>query len=63
MNLGLSDCKYLRRHGGHFCNSTALTSLSTTQISSSLNLKSSSKDTESRFKGGQRGLVNLVLRL
>src|ERR1700722_2358902 len=59
MNTGLSECKYSRQHGDRFCNSTALTSSSTARISSCLNLKSSSKDTEaeSRFKGGQRRLV------
>src|SRR3984957_18696445 len=59
MNTGLSECKYSRRHGDRFCNSTALTSSSTAQISSGLNSKCSSKDmeAESRFKGGQRRLV------
>src|ERR1700722_4276634 len=56
MSIGLSEYKYSRRHGDRFCNSTALTSSSTVQISSGLYPKPCCKNTdrERRFKGGQR---------
>src|ERR1700722_8318464 len=58
MNTGLSECRYSRRHGGRFCNSTALTSSSTARISSGLNLKCCKyTEAERRFKGEQRRVV------
>jgi len=55
-NISQSAYKYSRRHGGRFCNSTALTSSSTARI---LSPKSSPKNTytERRFKGEQRRVV------